>query len=63
VPQDTILTTRAGFLLYNGLTAGQETPIPDALYTEIVATCYQGYREMSPIHTWLRAMTQRAQRS
>lgn len=52
---------RAEFLLYNGLTAGQETPIPEALYSpEIIDICYQRYREMSPIHTWLRELTQKA---
>jgi uncharacterized protein (TIGR02453 family) len=55
---------RAGFLQYNGLTVGQETPIPEALYTpEIVATCYHHYREMSPIQAWLRALTNRMERS
>jgi len=49
------------FLLFNGLTAWTEGPIPETLYgPEIIDHCFKVFREMLPIHTWLRGMSGRA---
>lgn len=51
----------AQFLLFNGLTAWTETPIPEALYAgEIVDHCFDVFRKMVPLHQWLSAMVKRA---
>jgi uncharacterized protein (TIGR02453 family) len=47
-------------LLYNGLTAGIETEIPEELYSlEILDICYHKYEDMSPLHKWLLGLTER----
>ena len=46
-------------LLYNGLTAGKEEPIPDEFYSEaLIDYCYQKYVDMYPIEQWLFELTQ-----
>ena len=49
------------FLLFNGLTVWTEAPIPAALHgAEIIDHCFDVFRKMLPIHTWLRGMAGRA---
>ena len=51
----------AELLRHNGLTAVEIIPIPKELYTSaIVDYCYERFRDMAPIHFWLRDMTKRA---
>ncbi len=51
----------AKLLLNNGLYAFIETRIPKELYSDaILDFCFEKFRDMSPIHKWLAAMTQRA---
>lgn len=46
------------FLLYNGLTAGVEEPIPEEFYSKaLLDYCYQRYTEMYPIQHWLFELT------
>jgi len=48
---------RAGFLLYNGLGAMIETPVPEKVFSnDLVDYCYMVYRDMSPLHQWLVEM-------
>jgi len=52
--------TNAEFLLYNGLWAGSEGPVPKEFYTpDLVKYCYKRFSDMYPIHEWLYAMTKR----
>ena len=45
----------AHFLLYNGLYASDESPIPKELYTPaFVDYCVARYRAMAPLHKWLK---------
>jgi uncharacterized protein (TIGR02453 family) len=47
----------ADLLLNKGLTVAVDQPIPDALYSQrLIEFCLDRYREMSPIHFWLREM-------
>jgi uncharacterized protein (TIGR02453 family) len=49
----------AEFLLFNGLTAGYEVPIPDEFYSAaLLDYCYQKYAEMYPIQHWLFELTE-----
>lgn len=49
---------RAELLLYNGLTTGYDTVIPDILYTpELVDYCFEHFRAMLPLHRWLVELT------
>lgn len=51
----------AEFLLYNGLTAWTEEPIPEALYDrDIVNHCFDVFRKMEPLHRWLKGLAGRA---
>jgi len=44
----------ADFLLHNGLYTGLEIPVPDLFYTpEMVDFCFDRFKEMLPLHTWL----------
>ena len=44
----------ADLLLYRGLDASFEVPIPDELYTsQILEYCYNHYLDMLPVHRWL----------
>jgi len=50
----------ADLLLYNGLHAGQQTPLPKEFYTpKLVDYCWERYFPLVPLHGWLVAMTQR----
>lgn len=43
------------FLLYNGLTARVEEKIQDAFFTaNIIDYAYSHYRNMLPLHRWLK---------
>jgi len=45
----------AEFLLYNGLTARIEGPIPKAFFFDaVIDYAYSHYRNMLPIHLWLK---------
>ena len=45
----------ADFLLYNGLTARLEEKVPDAFFSDaIVDYAYSHYKNMLPLHRWLR---------
>ena len=47
------------FLLYNGLTAGYEQPVPEEFYSaDLLDYCYQKYFDMYPIQHWLFELTQ-----
>jgi len=51
----------AQFLLFNGLTARMEEPIPAALYgPDFVDHCFEVFQKMLPIHSWLLEMVARA---
>jgi uncharacterized protein (TIGR02453 family) len=51
----------AQFLLFNGLTAWNEGPIHDVLYSDgIVGHCFDVFRKMLPLHEWLRELSARA---
>lgn len=51
----------ADLLLYNGLHAMHEAPIPGEFYTPaIIEYCFDKWRDMDPIHKWLVPMTERA---
>jgi uncharacterized protein (TIGR02453 family) len=54
----------AQFLLYNGLTAWVQTPIPEEVYSEkIVDYCFDVFKGMAPLHYWLREMIKRVDRN
>ena len=45
----------AEFLLFNGLTARMEEPIPEAFFSDaIIDYAYSHHRNMLPIHRWLK---------
>jgi uncharacterized protein (TIGR02453 family) len=47
----------ASFLLYNGLSASSEGPIPPELHSaEFLDYCFERFEDMFPIHRWLVAM-------
>ena len=47
-------------LLFNGLWAGVEVPVPKEFFTpDLVKYCYKRFTDMSPIHEWLYSMTKR----
>jgi len=47
----------AEYLLYNGLTARIEEKVPDAFYSgAIIDYAYSHYRNMLPLHRWLKKM-------
>ena len=47
------------FLLYKGLTAGKEEPIPDEFYSAaLIDYCYDKYVDMYSIEHWLFEMTE-----
>jgi len=48
----------AEFLKYNGLYAGYETVIPPELFTkELVDYCFTIFKDVSPIHQWVKGLT------
>ena len=48
----------AALLLHNGLYAGEETPIPDELFSgELVDYCFERFILMAPLHRWLVNLT------
>jgi uncharacterized protein (TIGR02453 family) len=50
----------AEYLLYNGLWAGMEVPVPKEVYSsDLVAYCIKRYADMAPLHEWLYTMTTR----
>ena len=50
----------ADYLLFNGLYASCEGPIPEELYTaELVDWCFERFQDMYPIHQWVVAMMER----
>ncbi|HEY3358381.1 MAG TPA: DUF2461 domain-containing protein [Polyangia bacterium] len=52
---------RAALLLYDGMFASLEQPIPDALYgPALLDLCEATWRAMLPLHRWLAAMVLRA---
>jgi len=51
----------AAFLLFNGLTAWTEGPIPEILHSAaLVGHCYKVFQGMAPLHRWLLKMAARA---
>jgi len=49
---------RAELLRYNGLSAAQETKIPDEFYSDkLIEYCFVRYSDMLPIHQWLVDLT------
>ncbi|UCF30365.1 MAG: DUF2461 domain-containing protein [bacterium] len=51
----------AQFLLYNGLTAWTEGPLPEEIHSpEIVELAFRTFEVMLPLHRWLLAMTARS---
>jgi uncharacterized protein (TIGR02453 family) len=50
----------ASMLLYNGLYAWTEDPIPSEFYSpKILAYCFDRFKKLSPLHKWLVDMTGR----
>ncbi|HOT45925.1 MAG TPA: DUF2461 domain-containing protein [Spirochaetota bacterium] len=50
----------AEYLLYNGLWAGIEMPVPKELFSpELVPFCRRHYGNMAPVHEWLLNLTGR----
>ena len=50
----------AEFLLYNGLHAAVDCPIPPEVFSAgLVDFCFGHFRNMLPLHRWLLALTQR----
>ena len=48
----------AEYLLYGGIGYQFEEAVPDIIYTkEAVDYIYSKFKDMSPIHNWLREMT------
>lgn len=51
----------AKWLLYDGLYASHRAPAPAELFGPgLVDYCFARYRDMVPLHTWLRGVVQRA---
>ena len=51
----------AELLLYNGITVGDETSIPQAFYSEdLLDYCFEVYQDLNPIHKWLYELTERS---
>jgi hypothetical protein len=51
----------AQFLLFNGLTAWTRETIPESLYGPgIIDHCFEVFRQMLPLHEWLKPMAERA---
>jgi len=49
----------AGLLLHNGLYAGEDTPVPDELFSEeLVDFCFERFNIMAPLHRWLVNLTE-----
>jgi uncharacterized protein (TIGR02453 family) len=49
---------RADLLMYNGLTAGFNSEIPEVFFTpELVDYCFENFRAMLPLHNWLVQLT------
>jgi len=49
---------RSELLLYNGLTTGYDSVIPEVFYTpELVDYCFEIFRAMLPVHRWLVQLT------
>lgn len=49
------------YLLFGGIGFEYEEPLPDVIYTkEIVDYVYEKYKDMFPIHKWLKEMVERA---
>ena len=47
----------ADLMLYKGLHAVLEDPIPDEFYVKgLVDICYEHFRQMAPLHHWLHQM-------
>ena len=52
---------RADLLRFGGLHVGKTEPIPEALFgPELIEHCFAAYRQMAPLHEWLREMIQHA---
>jgi len=50
----------AGYLLYNGLWAGIEMPVPKEIFSpDLVSFCCKHYSNMAPLHEWLLNLTGR----
>jgi uncharacterized protein (TIGR02453 family) len=50
----------ARLLLHNGLYVGQETGLPDELYSSgLLDYCWKKYRPLAPLHWWLVSMSSR----
>ena len=50
----------AKLLLHNGLYLGQETELPDELYSSrLLEYCWKKYRPLAPLHRWLVSMSSR----
>jgi len=53
----------AQLLLHNGLYVGQETGLPDELYSSrLLDYCWGKYRPLAPLHRWLVSMSYRKSR-
>jgi uncharacterized protein (TIGR02453 family) len=51
----------ARWLLHDGLYASHRAPAPEELFgPALVDYCFARYRDMLPLHTWLRGVVQRA---
>jgi len=47
----------ADYLLHNGLSALIESDVPEELFTEeCLDYCFERFRDMAPIHAWLRTL-------
>lgn len=54
----------AAFLLHDGFYIGRQMDIPDALHSpSLVDFCFAYYREMLPVHLWLRDVIEAAKRA
>ncbi len=50
----------ARLLLHDGLHVGQETELPDELYSSrLLDYCWKRYRHLTPLHRWLVSMSNR----
>jgi len=55
--------SNAKLLLHNGLYVGQETGLPDELYSShLLDYCWKKYRPLAPLHRWLVSMSNRKSR-
>lgn len=53
---------RADLLKYKGMTIGEETPVPEVIFTpKCVDYVYQRFSKMITLHRWLLAMTKRVE--